>query len=362
MAVSGTIGRTEIDVSRLIELAYKRCGIGSYRLTPENVVDAKDALFILMQQLADAAVPLWCLELQFYGLNQGVYQIPMDVGTVDVKNVNVRRLTRFGATLTSSDGGTVAFADDWDIETVFTQSAPDGELVFDYGASGSIPPIVMCGLLAATTGTEYDIRFETSEDGLTWTQIGETTFTSQDNRWNWTQFIGNYVPRYFRVRETGGAIMSFREVFVGGSPQDIPLYRMSRDEYELMPNKAQQNPVTQFWFDRQRDNSDNPPLLHLWPAPNLQDAFYLLTMRRQRAMMDVGALTDTLDIPTRWLEYIISGTAWMCSRQLVDDQAVDEATIGRLNADYITARTIALNAEKDPTPVKLNTNLSAYTR
>ena len=90
MATSGTIGQTSITTARLIEKAYRRCGLNPNTLTAETLDLARENLFLLIMSLSNRALNLWCVDMQIIPLvaSQATYVLPP--GTIDVLNLTLR--------------------------------------------------------------------------------------------------------------------------------------------------------------------------------------------------------------------------------------------------------------------------------
>ena len=75
--------------------------------------------------------------------------------------------------------------------------------------------------------------------------------------------------------------------------QDLPMNRMSREEYFDLPLKSSEGYPTQYYYDRQQDGG---------PAPDATGGTLKFTYRRY--IMDAGDGTKTLDIPKEWYEAV----------------------------------------------------------
>jgi hypothetical protein len=93
------------------------------------------------------------------------------------------------------------------------------------------------------------------------------------------------------------------DVRINRSAQDLPMNRMSREEYLALPKKDTQGFPTQFYFDYQREGGT----FYVWPAPDATAGTIKMTYRR--IINDVGDGTNTLDLPKNWLEAITSNLA-----------------------------------------------------
>jgi hypothetical protein len=135
------------------------------------------------------------------------------------------------------------------------------------------------------TAPAVPVALERSEDGLSWDTVQTETPTASAGDWTWFDLESSVATPYFRVRATSGSL-GFSQIYLGNTPTEIPLARLSRDDYTNLPNKSfQSNRPLQFWFDRQVQR----PVMHLWPVPNNAAEVYQVVLWRQRYIMDVGA-------------------------------------------------------------------------
>lgn len=353
MATSGTVGATVVEVAQMIDEAVRRCGVLPQSLTPENVELVTTNLYMVLSNLSNRGVNLWRVDRPLIPIYPGQTDYTLATGTVDILEAVYRMPQRLEAdTVTSAAGGTVANLTDGDVDTATTQLSTNGNYEFDFGADNE-QTVAMVGMLPNATAT-YTLVFEYSADGATWSTAyapGAVSYT--DNRWQWYAIEPAYEARYFRVRESGGATLDFREAYLCAQWSDITMYRMNRDDYFSLPNKrfpAQQPP--QFWFDRQLT-----PKIVLWPAP--QSTFYLLYLMTHRHIEDVGAISNTLDIPQRWVMAIICNAAYMILPSLPGAD-LKRADLLKAQADYSMMN--AEDEERDRSPIYLSPNISAYTR
>jgi hypothetical protein len=117
-----------------------------------------------------------------------------------------------------------------------------------------------------------------------------------------------------------------------------------------LPNKETSGTPVQYWYDRQLE-----PTLTLWPVPT--DATQTLRVVRQRQIGDVGALTEQLDIPVRWIE----ATIWQLAKRIVLSlPGLDPNVIQRV-IQIAAENQIETEAEDvDNAPVMLQPDISVY--
>lgn len=85
---------------------------------------------------------------------------------------------------------------------------------------------------------------------------------------------------------------------------EIPMTRMTRDEYDGLPEKDATGTPTQFYYDRQREDAR----LYVWPllsAANGETVEYTY----DREIEDVTSLSQTLDMPGEWWEAVVYNLA-----------------------------------------------------
>jgi hypothetical protein len=199
------------------------------------------------------------------------------------------------------------------------------------------------------------VAFERSDDGIVWVTIQTETPVAVAGEWTWYDLESSVAAPYFRVRATSGNLV-FSQIFLGNTPTEIPLARMNRDDYTNLPNKSfQSNRSLQFWYDRQIPN----PIMHLWPVPNNGATTCQLVIWVQRYIMDVGTMTQELEVPQRWYEAIVSMLAAKLALEIAE---VDPGMIPLLDQKANTALYTAQAEERDNSPMMMAPNISQYTR
>jgi hypothetical protein len=328
-------------------------------VTSEPLQIAQQSLYLLMSELVNMGIPLWCIEKQLLPLYESAAEITCPNGTVDVLNLTIRQLQRLTGT-TSASEGTADFATDGDVETATTQTIAGGNITITYDDTVTISNL---GILPNATGT-WNIAVQTSVDGVTYTTVwSNTAFAAVNGEWQWIDLYDTSnvqegaalnAIQYVRLLATAPTILDVREFVVANSPSEIPLARINRDDYQNLPDKSFQGRPVQFWLDLQRDT----PVIRIWPAVQLQYTFYQLNLTRKRYLMDVGSLTQTLDIPQRWYEAIVTELAARLSMEI---QEVDMQLIPMLRGAADRAMRIAWTGEGDSSPVYFRTNIRPYT-
>lgn len=352
MATSGTVGNTEITVSTMIEHSLRRAGIPASEVTPDIVRSAKNNLYFYLSSLSNAGVNLWTIEKDIKGLTKGQNKYALTKGDLDVKNI-LRRQINYpsGGTAASSAGGTAANAFDKDFSTACTQNAADGNISYDFSSATNIE---LVGFMP-NNDSYYAPVFEFSSDGISW-----TTFLSIDQQkfsadvWYFYDLSIFQSYRHFRMRETSGGILDIVELCFGSISIELPMSRMSLDQYSNLTNKnLDSNFVQQYWVDRKVD----APVINVWPTPdsNLDQ----MVIYKTRQIQDVGSLTNTLELPQRWIE---AGIDNLAVRMLLELPKVDTSRYDILKKQAESSTFAAQQEERDKSPIFFSPEISCYTR
>ena len=328
MAYSNTVSQTVFNTRKVIENAIRRCKMPAESITAEYVDIANDQLYLLLADLANMGAPLWCIEKQILPLYDGEGYITLDTKVVDILNSNLRQLQSVtGTNTTTSTTHTIAFSGDTFVTTVGVR-----------WTAASVP-----------------IALERSVDNIAWTTIQTETPVAIAGEWTWYDLDSSIATPYFRVRATSGTL-SFSEIYTGNTPTEIPLARMNRDDYTNLPNKSfQSNRPLQFWYDRLIPN----PVMRLWPVPNSGAITSQIVLWVQRYIMDVGTMTQEIEVPQRWYEAIVS---MLAAKMALEIMEVDAGLISLLDAKAERALYVAQAEERDNSPMMMAPNIAVYTR
>jgi hypothetical protein len=328
MAYSNTVSQTVFTTQRVIDNAVRRCRVPAEQITAETINIANDQLYLLLSDLANQGVPLWCIQKCIYPLYEGTPTITTYTGTVDLLNTNLRSLQQVTGTNTdTTTSRTVDF--------------------------GSATPVSTVGIL--WTAPSVPVSLQRSLDGVNWTIIQNEDQTAAAGAWTWFDLASTVATQYFRVVAVTGTL-GFSQIYLGNTPTEIPMARMNRDDYTNLPNKTfQSTRPLQFWLDRQAQS----PVLNLWPVPNAQASVYQVVTWVQRHIMDVGTMAQQVEVPQRWYEAIVS---MLAAKMAMEMQEVDPQMIPILDAKAAQALAVAQAEERDNSPMMIAPNISMYTR
>lgn len=80
---------------------------------------------------------------------------------------------------------------------------------------------------------------------------------------------------------------------------EIPMFRMTRDEYDEMPQKLATGTPTQFYYDRQKEDA----LFYVWPVLATA-AGETVEITYEREFEDVD-INDNIDLPGEWWDVAV---------------------------------------------------------
>lgn len=94
------------------------------------------------------------------------------------------------------------------------------------------------------------------------------------------------------------------------STNDISLDKIDRSAYAALPNKGARGQPSQYYVDRQIQ-----PIINLYLTPDLGNYTFLKYYYMER-IQDVGAYSNTADLPFRFLPCMVSGLAFYLSMKI----------------------------------------------
>lgn len=350
MAISNSYGAFNYPVNQLIEDAALDAGILPQVLTADLLVRAMRQLNLMLTSMPNLRVYTWSQKQIIIPLYENVSAVETPAGTFNLLDPQFRNPTRLEGTLTSSAGGTTANADDDDFETLFTQSAPAGNLQIEFDTETQLYELGI--LWGATATVSYVI--ERSDDAITWLQVDDTqTVDAVDRAWTWFAPDGAVPSLYWRVRMTSGTL-SAREVYFGGPYNDITIAKLSRSQYMQMPTKSQPGRPLQAWLDRQRET----PILRVWQTPQRLYRYYHIAAIQQKMFADVTTLRQTIDVPLRWLDTIKANLAIRICRTFPE---ADKNRLPMLQEQLAGTVMPAVSEDRDGADVQIYPNIRGYT-
>jgi hypothetical protein len=357
MPTSGTVGSTTFLNQQIIDHAFRRCKMVEQQITGEHITIALDLLWLYVMTLSNKGIKLWNVDPIILPIYERNPTVPCPLGTTDTYTINLRNSNRVTGDATASEG-VADNAFDGDLTTACTQVAALGTITMDLGTDGATA-IPIFGIMPNVSGT-WDYVIEASNDNFV-TSVAYITKTEQEvvqDEWLWEDVqapsrVTEY--QYWRLRATGTTVLDVIELYYGNKPNEIPMYKLNRNDYANLPDKASTGRPTQFWYDKQRTQ----PEIELWPSPGAEFTFDQVTGFIQRQVQDVGALTDELEVPDTWYLAIVCELARQLSREIKE---VDLSQLPYIDTDADKYLKDAWDGETDESEAYIRPNISPYTR
>lgn len=344
MAVtSGTYNFLSTTSQQMIDEAWERAGLLPDVITHQKIITAQRSANLILTEWINKGYNLWTSTISLIGLftDQGRYFLPKNVS--DVIDVNARTFQRpLGGTAFSSAGGNAA--------SVFggagpcTQAAPNGYISYDYGA-GVQYEITSVGVLSAANLT-YTLSYEWSSDNVNWF----SSLFSQPTAYNnvdtiWLDMLVPQNAEFFRIRETGGATLNITQIYFVTNTTDTVMARISGQEWMTYPNKFLASKPSVWWLDRQTPQVE----LVIWPVPLPQ--YQVLQVRYITMLQDVGAMTNSVNIPARFYDAFCSAMAKRLAMK--KDGPLDYERIALLDKQEREAYSYAATEDTEKVPLRL---------
>jgi hypothetical protein len=356
MPTTGTVGSTVFTNQQIIDHAFRRCKMVEQEITGEHITIALDLLWLYTQTLVNKGIKLWNVIPLLLPIYERQATVPCPVGTVDTYTINLRNLNRITGDASATEG-VADNAFDSDLTTACTQVAAAGSITMGLDSATNVNTF---GIMPNVSGL-WDYVIEGTNDNFvsTTTLLTRVEQVVVANEWLWVDVQGvlggvNDFAAY-RLRATGTTVLDVIELFYGNKPNEIPMYKLNRNDYANLPDKVSTGRPTQFWYDKQRIQ----PEIELWPSPGAEFTFDQITGFVQRQLQDVGAMVDELEVPDRWYLAIVCNLASELGREIKE---VDEVIIPRLDLDAEKYLKDAWTGETDESETYLRPNISPYTR
>ena len=122
---------------------------------------------------------------------------------------------------------------------------------------------------------------------------------------------------------------------------DTPMTPLGAIEWQEIPNKTPQmgSRPDRYWVERLRATRT----FHFWnPQPTPQ---YTIVLRVLYALEDAGDLTNTPDVPERWMEVVCAGLAARLAVKYAPDR------LGMLRGEFMAARKEAESSNRERTSI-----------
>lgn len=328
MAYSGTVGTTVYQTRKVIDRGFRRARVPSEQITGELIDIATQDLFLLLQHLANLGAPLWAVERDIIAAYQGKGQVTLPAGTVDVMNANFRLLQQVTGTVTTTG-------------TTYAVQFPSATQVSTFG-------------FQPAANQTLTLQFQTSPDGVTWTTaltVSSAAYVS--GNFYWFDLDGTIAQPYVRALATVGTI-NWTQTYLGNTPSSIPMARMNQDDYTALPNRTSPGKPLQYWLNRVVPS----PIMNTWPVCDANNQFGQYEIWRQRQIMDVGTLQQSLEIPDWWFDTVVWGLAFRIAQE---SPSCNEQQIANIEGRYKSSLLEASSENRDDSPTFFAPQINVYT-
>lgn len=117
---------------------------------------------------------------------------------------------------------------------------------------------------------------------------------------------------------------------------ETPMYEMSRDEYDSLPDKDANGQPTNFYYDRQKESA----LFYIWPVLSAVDD-ETIEVTYEREIEDL-TVDDTIDCPAEWYNAVTLGLA---ARLCHPFQKMDQWQVLKMEAEDALSTAFAADSE-----------------
>jgi hypothetical protein len=346
LSTTGTLQVVSWDNRTVYDRSYGMLGLVPSQITGEKLDIAHDLLGMVLADAVNVSHPLFTLEKMLIPLVLGQRTYHLPIGTNDVNKCFLRTSFVLAPTLTASGPNA------W---------------VYDFGASN---PTQVYNWSILWAGTPVQVTFQSSPDGINWTTVAATNALNynfaQAGQPMWYDLNITGAARFWQVIPTPAVpatTLNITSAALYNTPNDIEMYRMNKDDYYNMTNKAAQGRPLQYYVNRDVaiGNQSLGCSMDLWPVADQVTLGLngIMVVRRQRYIQDVGSLQQMLEVPTRWFYtvlFMLADALSFCTPEAKPDR------ITMVQARLPEMKRTLWMEERDRSPFKMNYNLRAYTR
>lgn len=329
MTTTGTVATTTIDNSKILEHGMRRAGVPPDKQTPEIVNTGIECLYMLLLGLSSKGINLWTVDHDYIGVNaaQATYVLPL--GSLEI-------LGRPNYCMPTQALGTNSFTGNTFSTNLGTATVIQRIGVM-FSAVSAIDTISIVGDASANLVSK------------------QPAAPLAANVWYWFNLDPSVSAVNWTVSTLNACTIS--QFFLASAVAEIPISPWSRDTYMAQNNKFMQGrPGTNFYFEKLL-----APQFTLWPVPNTSSLGDHVSLFVYRQPQDVGSLTNTLEIPQRWIDAV----PWLLAKQLMFELPSDIVDMSRYPMVQQEAGEAMITVERredDGMPFYLTPAIRGYTR
>lgn len=306
MATSNQYNFPSIDVDYILREAFERCGIEDWQESGLYYDGANRSLDFILSHWMNLGLNLFTVQQGIIPViaGQTKFELPQETLFEILESNLVKANQILGGTADSSDvesgSATSIFQT---IPGACELSDPDGDFTYKYTTG---QPILYVGILTNET-KEYTISIDcaltatpTDADWITVLDTPPTIYYVGQPQWWILPFQKTAV--FWRIRETGGAILNLAQISLDIPYQFQPMVPVARDLYFMANTNSTQGNPTSYWHDR-----SSQPSLNVYPWAN--DNYQFFVYNYTNYIQDVGSYLNSLDIRGCFLESAVSALA-----------------------------------------------------
>lgn len=390
---SGTVLAYAYPQRVVLDRAFRKAGRVPQDISSEWIVLAQSILFAQLSEYAAVGFPLWTRQELPLSIAIGKADVPLPYGTVEAMHAYWRSFNPWRGAAVDSNGISVSALLAGQPNDDISIDGPNPGVIVDFGSDieldtvGVLPGLRTGWLLDGNGDPVLDGHFNpilgspasysatlevlVSLDGVSWINVQTLpTVTLTGGVWSYFDLNPSITARYVQVLNSISGPWTLNQInlcLANSTQVDLGLQNM--DDYYDLPNKffqgGQPNTV---YVDRMRDS----PVIKIWPTPNTQ-AFYggTIVSLCRRYIQDPGSMTDSLEIPARWIEGVTSRLGVRLIDELPDPDKGGPATAisaaamverrKNLEASAMKAEAIMWSSERSQGVIRLTPNLRPYT-
>jgi hypothetical protein len=299
-----------VTANEIIIESFERIGLTLPELVGNPLISAINSLNILLTDWAKYN-NLYSIQPFMVNLTTGQKSYQLPIGTADVpeREVSIVNITRQLGGVASSSSGVAQNAFDGNSTTSCTQTASNGYIAYNFNNNPGFA-LDYIGIQSNSNQT-YTLAIEYSFDGINWLNIysnsntttGQQIYLAGQQVW-YVNKVASLAP-YWRIRETGGAILDIQEIYFCTHNISRQISLLSRSQYLGIATKDLTGSVSSYLFNR-----DINPSITLWPVPDGKLDYSYLILNLKILSPQVVNLTDIINMPSRFYEAFCANLAF----------------------------------------------------
>ena len=303
MTTSGTYNFQATPGDQILKEVFDRCGNTSESVSSNQVVSLLNSANYMFSDWINRGTNLSTINTGMVTIVPGQANYSLPAGTADIvgDGMTAALIIRQLNGTASSSTGVAPNAFDGNPLTACTQTAPNGFIAYDYGASAGWS-IWYVGITSNVDAT-YTLEVDYSFDNAGWYAANKPKAqTYIKGQTQWIVLSTPPMARSWRIIETAGATLNIQELYFDTPSRSIQMNRQSKDWYLSVPNKQVIGVPSTFVVTRNRN-----PYFTVYLTPN--NTYNAFVFNVQSYYQDFNTLIEEADVPQRFMDALVSGLA-----------------------------------------------------